>query len=97
MLVLGMGIGQQTAIADSRRSRVTARLAVSFSLVIALIAALDHPLSKFMSISQQALVSFQMENEKHVKYSPSKTPAILVGADKRFHHLSFDEVIVELI
>jgi hypothetical protein len=62
LMALGMiAVGYQTAIADSRRSRVTAVLAVSFSLVIALIAALDHPMSRFISISQQPLVSLQME------------------------------------
>lgn len=62
LLILGMlGVGYQTAIADSRRSRVTAILAVSFSLVIALIAALDNPMSKFISVSQQPLVSLQTE------------------------------------
>lgn len=62
LVILGMiAVGYQTAIADSRRSRVTAVLAISFSLVIALIAALDHPLSRFISISQQPLVSLQLE------------------------------------
>jgi hypothetical protein len=62
LVILGMvAVGYQTAIADSRRSRVTAILAVSFSLVIALIAALDHPMSRFMSIPQQPLVSLQVE------------------------------------
>jgi hypothetical protein len=62
LLLLGMiAVGYQTAIADSRRSRVTAVLAISFSLVIALIAALDHPLNRFISISQQPLVSLQLE------------------------------------
>jgi hypothetical protein len=40
---------------------VTAVLAVSFSLVIALIAALDHPLNRFISISQQPMESLQIE------------------------------------
>jgi len=62
LLLLGMiAVGYQTAIADSRRSRVTAVLAISFSLVIALIAALDHPMNKFISIPQQPLVSLQLE------------------------------------
>jgi hypothetical protein len=51
------------AIADSRRSSVRAVLAISFSLVIALIAALDHPMNKFISIAQQPLVSLQLEME----------------------------------
>jgi hypothetical protein len=62
LLLLGMiAVGYQTAIADSRRSRVTSVLAISFSLVIALIAALDHPMNKFISIPQQPLVSLQSE------------------------------------
>ena len=62
LMVLGMiAVGYQTAIADSRRSRVTVVLAVSFSLVIALIAALDHPMSRFISIPQQPLLSLQTE------------------------------------
>jgi hypothetical protein len=62
LLLLGMiAVGYQTAIAESRRSRVTAVLAISFSLVIALIAALDHPLNRFISISQEPLMSLQLE------------------------------------
>jgi hypothetical protein len=62
LLILGMiGVGYQTAIADSRRSRVTSFLAVSFSLVIALVAALDHPMNRFISISQQPMQSLQTE------------------------------------
>lgn len=62
LLILGMiAVGYQTAIAESRRPRVTTILAISFSLVIALIAALDHPLSRFISISQQPLVNLQVE------------------------------------
>lgn len=62
LLVMGMmAVGYQTVMADSRRSRVTGVLAISFSLVIALIAALDHPLNGFISISQQPLVSLQTE------------------------------------
>lgn len=62
LLILGMiGVGYQTAIADSRRSRAIWILAISFSLVVALIAALDHPMSSFISVSQQPMVSLQME------------------------------------
>jgi hypothetical protein len=62
LLVLGMiAVGYQTAIAESRRSRVTSVLAISFSLVIALIAALDHPLNRFISVPQTPLVSLQSE------------------------------------
>jgi len=70
LLILGMvGVGYHTAIADSRRARLTSILAVSFSLVIALIAALDHPLNTFISVSQQPMVNLQME----MKNTPDPT------------------------
>ena len=72
LLVLGMiAVGYQTAIAESRRSRVTTVLAISFSLVIALIAALDHPLSRFISIPQTPLVSLQLEMKSTAELSDS--------------------------
>jgi CDP-diglyceride synthetase len=75
LLLLGMvGIGYQTAIADSRRSRVTSLLAISFSLVIALIAALDHPMGGFISVSQQPMVSLQMEMKNTPEPAPVKKP-----------------------
>lgn len=62
LLTLGMiGLGYYTALADSRRSRVTPVLAVAFSLVIALIAALDHPGDNIMPVSQQPLVTVLSE------------------------------------
>lgn len=62
LLILGIiSVGYYTAIADSRRSRVSPILAVAFSLVIALIAALDHPGGQLMPISQQPLVTVQSE------------------------------------
>ena len=62
LLTLGMvAVGYHNAIADSRRSRVTPVLAIAFSLVIALIAALDHPGDKLMPVSQQALLTVQSE------------------------------------
>lgn len=62
LLTLGMGaLGYHTAIADSRRSHVTPILAVAFALVLALVAALDHPGDNFMPISQQPLVNLQSE------------------------------------
>jgi len=75
LLVLGMiAVGYQTAIADSRRSRVTVVLAISFSLVIALIAALDHPMSRFISVSQQPLVSLQLEMRNTPDSAAPKKP-----------------------
>ncbi len=62
LLILGMvGLGYHCAIAESRRSRVIPILAVSFSLVVSLIAALDHPGSALMPVSQQPLVNVLSE------------------------------------
>ena len=57
LLMLGMiSLGYHCAIVDSRRSRVTPVLAVAFSLVVALIAALDNPGDTILPVSQEALV-----------------------------------------
>jgi len=48
-----------TAIAGSRRSWASPILAPSFSIVIALIASLDRPLSDFVKVSQQPLVDLR--------------------------------------
>lgn len=62
LLTLGMiGLGYYTAIADSRRSRVTPVLAVAFSMVFALIAALDRPGSRFMPVDQDPLINLMSE------------------------------------
>ena len=62
LLTLGMiGLGYHCALADSRRSRVVPFLAISFSLVIALIASLDHPGDKLMPVSQEPLQSVLSE------------------------------------
>ena len=54
LIVLGMiGVGYQTAIAGSRRSRITPVLAVAFSIVIALIVAMDRPQSGYIAVSQK--------------------------------------------
>ncbi|WP_052572984.1 DUF4239 domain-containing protein [Haloferula sp. BvORR071] len=54
---LGMlAVGYQMGIAGSKRSLVQPILAVSFSLVIALIASLDRPQASFIEVSQQPLV-----------------------------------------
>jgi CDP-diglyceride synthetase len=64
LLTLGMiCLGYYTSVADSRRSRATPMLAIAFSLVIALIAALDRPGSSLMPISQQPLLDLQSEME----------------------------------
>ena len=60
LVILGtVGVGYQTAIAGSVRSRSTPLLAISFSLVIALIASLDRPQSGFIKVSQQPLADLR--------------------------------------
>jgi hypothetical protein len=62
LLILGMvAVGYHTAIAESRRPRITTALAISFSLVIAIIAVLDHPLNNVISVSQLPMISLQNE------------------------------------
>lgn len=48
-----MAVGYQMGIAGSKRSLVQPILALSFSLVIALIASLDRPHATFVKVSQQ--------------------------------------------
>jgi hypothetical protein len=50
-----LAVGYQTAIAGSRRSWIMLMLALSFSLVITLIATLDRPQSGYVPVSQQPL------------------------------------------
>lgn len=58
LTMLGMvSMGYQTGLADSRRSKATAIVAVSFALVIALVAAMDRP--DFVRVSQQPLLDLQ--------------------------------------
>ena len=62
LLILGMSIlGYQCAIALSRRPRVAPALAVAFSMVIVLIAALDHPGDRLMPVPQDALITVLSE------------------------------------
>ena len=56
-----MAVGYQTAIGDSRRSLAMLLLAFSFSIVIALIAALDNPSSGYIPVSQQPLIDLQTQ------------------------------------
>jgi uncharacterized membrane protein len=56
LTVLSMlAVGYHAAIASSRRSSMMLILALSFTLVITLIAALDRPQSRFLPVSQQPL------------------------------------------
>lgn len=56
-------VGYQTAIAGSRKSWTIPILAISFALVILLIAILDRPNGTAMSVSQQPLINLQSEME----------------------------------
>jgi len=54
---LGMAaLGYQTGIAGSKRSLAQPLLAVSFSMVVALIASLDRPVNTFVKVPQQPLI-----------------------------------------
>ena len=61
LVVLGMfGVGYQLGISGSqKRSWMTPILAVSFSLVLLLIASLDRPTNSFITVSQQPLVDLR--------------------------------------
>jgi hypothetical protein len=55
--ILGMmGVGYQTGIAGSKRSMARPILAVSFALVILLIASLDNPIHGIIDVSQQPFI-----------------------------------------
>jgi CDP-diglyceride synthetase len=62
VLILGtMVVGYHTAISHSRRSRSMPLLAISFAMVLSLVAALDHPGDLIVPIPQQALVNVRSE------------------------------------
>jgi purine-cytosine permease-like protein len=54
-----LAVGYHTAIARSRRSWIMLILALSFSLVITLIAALDRPDSGVLKVTQQPLIDLR--------------------------------------
>jgi hypothetical protein len=57
---LGMvGVGYQMGIAGSKRSLAQPLLAISFSMVITLIASLDRPQSGFVAVSQQPMIALR--------------------------------------
>jgi hypothetical protein len=63
-VLVGLGmvaVGYQTAIAASRRSWAMVVLALSFSIVICLIAALDDPARGYLPVSQRPLADVQAE------------------------------------
>ena len=51
-----MGLGYQTGIAGSKRSRARPILAASFAMMFLLIAALDRPNAILIPVSQQPLI-----------------------------------------
>jgi hypothetical protein len=58
--ILGMmAMGYQTAIAESKRSSAQPLLALSFALVIVLIASLDRPDSGVLKVKQQPLIDLR--------------------------------------
>jgi hypothetical protein len=62
LIALGMiAVGYQTAIAASRRSWIMVIMALSFSIVITVIAALDDPERGYLSVSQRPLIDLQTE------------------------------------
>jgi CDP-diglyceride synthetase len=71
LVFLGMfGVGYQMGISGSKaRSWMTPILAVSFSLVLLLIASLDRPTNSFITVSQQPLVDLRnsMESDQALK------------------------------
>jgi hypothetical protein len=65
LIALGMfAVGYQTAIAASRRTWVMVIMALSFSIVITVIAALDDPERGYLTVSQQPLVDLQSSMKK---------------------------------
>jgi hypothetical protein len=54
-------VGYQTGIAGSRRSSARPFLALSFSVVVTLIAALDRPDSPFLKVSQLPLIELRAQ------------------------------------
>ena len=60
LVIMGMiSVGYQTAIAASRRTWAMVLLALSFSIVITLIAALDNPEHGYLPVSQQPMKDLQ--------------------------------------
>jgi hypothetical protein len=62
LTILGMtSVGYQTGIAGSKRSMAWPILAISFALVLALIAAIDRPDSGILEVTQQPLIDLRDE------------------------------------
>ena len=65
LVVLGMiAVGYQTAIAASKRSYAAPILALAFTIVLSLIALLDHPQNRFITVSQQPLIDLRTSMDR---------------------------------
>jgi hypothetical protein len=65
LIALGMvAVGYQTAIAGSRRTWLMVIMALSFSIVITVIAALDNPERGYITVSQRPLIDLQSEMQQ---------------------------------
>lgn len=59
LTIFGMlSMGYHTGVVESKRSKATLILAISFAMVIAVIASLDRP-GGFIKVTQQPLVDLQ--------------------------------------
>ena len=65
-----LAVGYHTAIARSRRSWIMMMLALSFSLVITLIAALDRPEGGYLPVSQQPLEDLRAAMDADLEAPP---------------------------
>jgi MFS family permease len=70
VIVSMLAVGYHTAIAGSRRSWIMLILALSFSLVITLIAALDRPQGGYLPVSQQPLEDLRVSMDAGMAASP---------------------------
>ena len=73
-----MAAGYQTAVAESKRSKMQPILAIAFGAVIVLIAGLDRPDSGVMKVTQQPLLDVQKQMSARAAITspaPSPSPA----------------------
>jgi hypothetical protein len=86
LTVCGMAlVGYQTGIAGSKRSWARPFLAISFSMVVALIASLDRP-DGFLKVSQRPLMDLRDAMKpaaQDVTASPPQSPMLAVPDDNR--------------
>lgn len=84
LVILGMlGVGYQSGVAGSGRSWTMLILALSFSIVIALIATLDRPSNGLITVSQQPMEHLRasMAEDMDKEFSGDAVPA--TPADKK--------------